>query len=208
MTPDEVRNLLFREKTRRDKQASVGPSELGGCSRRVWHRLNRTPTTNPDTLSLAANFGTAFHSWIEERLAGDPRWLLETRIEREGIRGHIDCYDTETETVIDWKTTKMRSLPYFPSQQQRWQVHVYGWLMSSERPVRDVCLVAFPKDGTDRDIKVHQEPYNPKFAEDALAWLADIRAREAPPRPEKKRSYCRDYCNYYDPSAVVGCPGI
>lgn len=208
MTPDEVRDLLFRERSRRDKQASVGPSELGGCSRRVWHRLQRTPVTNPDTLSLAANFGTAFHSWIEERLADDPRWLLETRIERDGIRGHIDCYDTQTEMVIDWKTTKMRSLPYFPSKQQRWQVHVYGWLMSSERPVRDVCLVAFPKDGTDRDIKVHQEPYNPRIAEDALAWLEDVKARETPPRPEKKRSYCRDYCNYYDPSTVVGCPGI
>lgn len=208
MTPDDVRNLLLREQTRRDKQASVGPSELGGCSRKVWHRLNRTPVTNPDTLRLAAQIGTAFHAWIESRLAGDPRWLLETRIERDGIKGHIDCYDTQEEMVIDWKTTKMRSLPYFPSKQQRWQVHVYGWLMSSQRNVRDVCLVAFPKDGTERDIKVFQEPYRPEIAEDALAWLRNIELLADPPRPEEKRSYCRNYCNYFDPSGVVGCTGI
>jgi len=207
VTPDEVRNLLFRERTRRDKQASVGPSEIGGCRRRVWHRLQGTPTTNPDTFSLASTMGTAFHSWIEARLERDPRWLLETRIERDGIRGHIDCYDTETETVIDWKTTKMRNLVYFPSKQQRWQVQIYGWLMSSRRDVSSVCLVAFPKDGTDADIVTHNEPYNPKIAEEALAWLDEVKALDVAPRPEKDKKFCRHYCNFYDPSAVIGCPG-
>lgn len=207
MTPDEVRSLLFRERSRRDKQASVGPSEIGGCRRRVWHRLQGTPTTNPDTLSLAAQIGTAFHTWIESRLANDPRWLLETRVERDDIRGHIDCYDTQTETVIDWKTTKMRSLPYFPSTQQRWQVQVYGWLMSTLRPVKAVTLVAFPKDGTDRDIVVHSEPYSPLVASQALVWLQDVKQMDAPPLPEKDKKFCRDYCNFYDPSQVIGCPG-
>lgn len=206
MTPEEVRDLLLRDRSRRDKQTAVGPSEIGGCSRKVWHRIQRTPVTNPDTLSMAARMGTAFHSMIEGKLAGNPRYLLETRVQRDGITGHVDCYDTETKQIIDWKTTKLRNLSYFPSKQQRWQVQVYGWLMSSLHPVESVCLVAFPRDGTERDIVAHNEPYAPEIAAEALAWLADIRALQAAPRPEKKRSFCRDYCQFYDPSGVIGCP--
>jgi len=207
MTPDEVRALLFTERTERDKQLSIGPSEIGGCRRKVWHRLRQDPVTNPGTLRQASSMGTAWHSWIEERLAGDPRFLLETRVERDGIRGHVDCFDTERGEVIDWKTIRMSGVPYFPKRQQRMQVQIYGWLMSVEHEVRSVCLVGFVKDATERDLIVHSEPYDEAIALEGLAWLEDVRGRVEAPGPEMPLALCRDYCGYYDPSGFTGCPG-
>lgn len=209
MTPDEVRELLLTRRTARDMQKQVGPSEIGGCRRKVWHRLQGTPITNPGTYRLASSLGTAIHTWIEETLAGDDRFLLETRVERDGIRGHIDCFDLERGMVIDWKTIKLSGVPFFPGTQKRWQVQVYGWLMSSLRPVTSVCLVGIPRDGTDQDIVTHVEPYDERVAREALAWLRDVERMQDPPRPERKaRSFCRHYCGFFDPSEVVGCPGL
>jgi hypothetical protein len=210
VTPEEVRGLLLASRTERDRQRQVGPSEIGGCRRKVWHRVQGTPVTNPGTLRLASSLGTAIHSWIEDTVEGrsEGRYLLETRVERDGIRGHVDCFDTERNEVVDWKTIKLSGIPYFPSRQQVWQVQVYGWLMSSVRTVESVCLVGIPRDGTDRDIVTHVEPYRESVALEALAWLEDVRGRVEAPKPEKKRSFCRDYCGYYDPTEIVGCPGL
>jgi len=208
MTPDEVRELLFRSRTRRDSQREVGPSELGGCRRKVWHRLQRTPTTNPGTERLASSIGTATHTWIEKQLDRDGRFLLETAVTREGITGHVDCFDLERGMVIDWKTLKISGIPYFPSEQYVNQVQVYGWLMSTVHEVKDVCLVGIPKDGTSRDIVTHVEPYDESKALAALNWLEDVRGLEAAPRPEKPKKFCRDYCQFYDPTGVIGCPSL
>jgi len=207
VTPDEVRALLFTERTERDRQTRVGPSEIGGCRRKVWHRLNRTPVTNPGTLRQASSMGTAWHSWIEDRLAKNPRFLLETRVERDGIRGHVDCFDTERGEVIDWKTIKLSGVPYFPKKQQRIQVQIYGWLMSLQHEVRSVCLVGFVKDATERELIVHEEPYDERLALEGLEWLEEVRGMLDAPRPEMPLNLCRDYCGYYDPSGVTGCPG-
>jgi len=209
MTPDEVRDLLLTRRTARDMQKQVGPSEIGGCRRKVWHRLQGTPITNPDTYRLASSLGTAIHTWIEDLLADDDRFLLETAVERDGIRGHIDCFDLERGMVIDWKTIKLAGIPFFPGTQKRWQVQIYGWLMSSLRPVDSVCLVGIPRDGTDQDIVTHIEPYDEGVAREALAWLRDVETMQDPPRPERKaRSFCRHYCGYFDPQEIVGCPGL
>ena len=207
MTPDEIRELLFTERTERDRQTSVGPSEIGGCRRKVWHRLNRTSVTNPGTLRQASSIGTAWHSWIEARLANNPRFLLETTVERDGIKGHVDCFDLEHRQVIDWKTIRMSGVPYFPKRQQRLQVQIYGWLMSQEHEVWSVSLVGFVKDATERELIVHEEPYDPRMAQEGLDWLAEVRGMVDPPKPEMPLNLCRDYCGYYDPTGVVGCQG-
>jgi len=169
MNADEVRSLLLGKKTARSKQRAIGPSEIGGCKRKAWHKIEGTRATNPSTHSLAATLGTAIHSWIEESLRGNPRFLLETEVERDGILGHVDCFDLENGEVIDWKTTTKRNIPYFPSESQRWQVQVYGWLMSQTHDVKSVSLVAIPREGGDMDIVTHTEPYDESVVEEALA---------------------------------------
>ena len=198
----------------RSKQTQVGPSELGGCRRKVWYRLNDQPETNDNELKLSAIMGTAIHAEIEKAIAtADPKgekYWVETSVEYNGMKAHIDLYIPETGDVIDWKTVKVKNLSYFPSLQQRWQVQVYGYLLdkSGKGTPRTVNLVAIARDGDERDVKVHSEPYDPKLAEDALNWLSAIKESADAPEPERDQSYCKFYCKYFDETGEMGCTGL
>lgn len=213
MDKEFVVGLVQDRGSKRSLQKQVGPSEIGGCRRKVWHRLQGTPVVNTDTLLMAAWMGTAIHAAIEKRMKRlDPfesRYLRERRVEFDGLVGHVDCYDMVEREVIDWKTTTKRGLADFPSEQQRWQVQVYGYLLANTGfPVATVTLVGIPRDGNETHIKVHSEPYSENVAREALAWLDAITGwqDEEPPDPEKPARFCRDYCQYYDPEGEVGCP--
>jgi hypothetical protein len=62
MEKDFVLSLMSNKRSARSLQKAVGPSEIGGCRRQVWHRVNSTPVTNVDTLEMAAWMGTAIHT--------------------------------------------------------------------------------------------------------------------------------------------------
>lgn len=198
----------------RSKQTQVGPSELGGCRRKVWYRLNDQPETNENELKLAAIMGTAIHASIEDAIRSvDPdgeKYWVETAVEHSGMKAHIDLFIPESGDVVDWKTVKKSNLTYFPSTQQRWQVQVYGYLLdkSGKGKVQTVNLVAIARDGDERDVRVHSEPYDPSIAEEALNWLAAVKESEVAPDPEKDQNYCRSYCKYFDESGEIGCSGL
>jgi hypothetical protein len=87
---------------------------------------------------------------------------------------------------------------------------VYGYLLDKSgkgKPQR-VSLVAIPRDGDERDIKVHTEPYDESIALEALNWLEAIKEAQEAPAPEREESYCKFYCKYYDASGEVGCVGL
>ena len=196
-------------KRSRSTQVQIGPSELGGCRRKVWYRLNDQPETNDNELKLAAIMGTAIHTEIEKSLSGNPDVMLETEVEYNGMKAHIDCFVPSTGDVIDWKTSKIKNLGYFPSTQQRWQVQVYGYLLAKNgHKVERVSLVAIARDGDERDVKVHTEEYNEAMALEALNWLSAIKESADAPAPEKDESYCKFYCKYYDASGQMGCVGL
>lgn len=196
-------------KKSRSTQVQIGPSEVGGCRRRVWYRLNAQPETNDNQLKLAAIMGTAIHAEIEKALSDNPDVLIETEVEYNGMKAHIDCFVPGTGDVIDWKTSKVRNLGYFPSKQQRWQVQLYGYLLSKNGyVVNRVSLVAIARDGDERDVKVHTENYDESIALEALGWLATVKEAKDAPAPEKDASYCQFYCQYYDASGEMGCDGL
>jgi CRISPR/Cas system-associated exonuclease Cas4 (RecB family) len=206
-----VKALHDKENNRpRSTQVQIGPSELGGCRRKVWYRLNNQPETNENELKLAAIMGTAIHSAIETAFAGNNSIMLETTVEYNGMKAHVDAFLPDSGDVIDWKTVKAKNLSYFPSQQQRWQVQTYGYLIekSGKGKVKTVNLVAIPRDGDERDIKVHSEPYDEKIALEALDWLAAIKESAEAPAPERDESYCKFYCKFYDASGEMGCVGL
>jgi CRISPR/Cas system-associated exonuclease Cas4 (RecB family) len=206
-----VKALHDKENNRpRSTQVQIGPSELGGCRRKVWYRLNNQPETNENELKLAAIMGTAIHSAIENAFAGNNSIMLETTVEYNGMKAHVDAFLPDSGDVIDWKTVKAKNLSYFPSQQQRWQVQTYGYLIekSGKGKVKTVNLVAIPRDGDERDIKVHSEPYDEKIALEALDWLAAIKDSAEAPAPERDESYCKFYCKFYDASGEMGCVGL
>lgn len=212
----DIKELLIKalhekeNKRGRSTQVQIGPSELGGCRRKVWYRLNGQPETNDNEVKLAAIMGTAIHTAIENALADNQEVLLEKTVEYGGMKAHVDCFIPGTGDVVDWKTVKVKNLSYFPSEQQRWQVQVYGYLISKSGlgKVQNVNLVAIPRDGDERDILVHSEPYDEAIALEALNWLEAIRTTQEAPAPERHESYCKSYCKFYDASGEMGCVGI
>lgn len=206
-----VKALYEKENSRgRSIQTQIGPSELGGCRRKVWYKLNAQPKTNGGELKLAAIMGTAIHDTIEKALSNNKEVMLEQTVEHNGMKAHVDLYIPGTGDVVDWKTVKLKNLTYFPSQQQRWQVHTYGYLIeqSGLGKVHNVHLVAIPRDGDERDVKVHSEKYDTSIALEALSWLEAIKTSEVAPEPEKDESYCKFYCKYFDASGEIGCVGL
>lgn len=196
----------------RSNQRKIGPSEIGGCRRKVWMRFNQYETTNHNTLRLASIMGTAIHTYIQEAFtAQDPfgeRYMMEQEVADDGMLvGHVDMYDKINYEVIDWKTTKKSNLGYFPSKQQRWQVQLYGYLLElNNYRVDNVTLVAIPRDGDERDIVYHTEPYDIEIAHEALNWLGATLSGEMP-EPEKDPSFCKFYCGFYDETGTKGCAG-
>ena len=208
-------HVLHAQDASRDRslQTEVGPSEIGGCRRKVWYRLNAQPHTNENQSKLAAIMGTAIHAAIEEAIGTlDPEgkeYLVETQVAYGDMKAHVDLFVPSTGAVIDWKTSKIKNLSYFPSNQQRWQVQVYGYLLSKNGyEVKTVNLVAIARDGNEKDVKVHTEPYDETMALAALAWLENVKASKELPAPEKDASFCKDYCQYYDATEQMGCGGL
>jgi hypothetical protein len=200
----------------RSKQVKIGPSAIGGCRRRVYHNIMRTPTTNDTTMnSLPAIMGTYIHAGIAEAITReDPfgdNFLIEQQFETEKITGNVDLFIKDIGLVVDWKTTKVKSMRYSPSKSNIYQVQVYGWILEQNgHKVNEVALVYIPRDGDIADIRVHREAYSEEIALEGLKWLDEIYnivdASAQPPAPEEKVFFCSRYCSYYDPTGEIGCP--
>lgn len=214
---NDLVKMITSDKTKRSRQEMIGPSEIGGCRRRFWYRVNKQTPTNDQTLSLAAWMGTAIHSRIESELRKQDPWAERYEIEVEvenpkllgvGLRGHVDLYVPADRLVVDWKTTTKKNLSKFPSQQQRWQVQLYGYLLNGAgRPVDEVALVAIARDGNENDVVMHREPYSQEVAENALEWAMSVLEDADLPPADMPVYFCRDYCKFYDPSGYIGCEG-
>jgi len=184
MTVTDPKELLLTAlragdaKRSRSTQVQIGPSEVGGCRRKVWYRLNDQPETNDNELKLAAIMGTAIHAEIERALADNPDVLIETEVEHNGMKAHIDCFVPSTGEA------------------------------NNGYAVNRVSLVAIARDGDERDVKVHTEDYNESIALEALGWLAAVKEAKEAPAPERDASYCQFYCKFYDATGEMGCVGL
>ena len=186
----------------RSLQTEIGVSQIGGCRRQVWLQLQGTPKTNP-TIQLPSLMGTAIHKLIEDAFAQISwgEYQQELEIIYDGLMGHVDLYVKGEGAVVDWKTITKSKLAKFPSFQQRWQVHLYGYLLTMNgNPVKTVELVAIPRDADERSIISHKEEYSPEIAAEALAWLEDVKGRTSAPPPENYKAFCSLYCGYYGES--------
>lgn len=212
-----IKSLTSYDRSRdRSKQEEIGPSAVGGCKRQAYFIIKKHPVTNPDTEDLAAIMGTFIHAGIAEVMKredpfGDNFLIEQEFVVPDVLMGHCDLFIKDEGLVIDWKTTLKKSLRYFPSEQQRWQVQLYGWLISQNGyQVNNVSLGVIPRDGKKEEIRDHVEPYDEKIAHQALAWIDEIRVRadnDDMPAAEKWAGYCASYCKYFDATGEVGCPG-
>jgi hypothetical protein len=207
--------VAFDSQRDRSQQVEVGPSAIGGCRRQVYHILKQSPKVNSDTEPLASILGTFIHAGIAEAIKReDPfgdNFIIEQEVTFGNLKGHVDLFIKDLGMVVDWKTTKKTALRYFPKLQQRMQVQVYGYLLAQNgHEVKNVSLVAIPRDGIMNEIRAHVEPYDEALALEGLAWLNDLRALVAlngpAPEPTERLNFCASYCDYYDPTGEVGCP--
>ena len=121
-------------KRSRSTQVQIGPSEVGGCRRKVWYRLNDQPETNDNELKLAAIMGTAIHAEIEKALADNKDVLIETEVEYNGMKAHVDCFVPAT--AVAMKGSKKGSGPCLSSSQSHHRCQV----QSSQRVLSYRCI--------------------------------------------------------------------
>ncbi len=213
-----IRSLRdYHSKRERTQQIEVGPSSAGDCTRKVWHLYRQTPVTNESDI-LASLLGTFIHTGIEAAITSEDPFgddlLREFEVEHDGLKGHIDLYVFTWEAINDWKTTQKKNLKNFPSQQNLYQIHIYGYLaIKNGKKVKMVALTVIPRDGRLDEIVEYVAPYDESIALEGIAWLKNVEdwanSDRRPPPPERSaKNFCSNYCDFYDESALIGCPGI
>lgn len=76
----------------RSRQKKVGASEIGVCRRRAGYSHHGTPISNPENVSgVAAINGTWIHKGGLAAMRREWGALIETRVENDIVRGHVDA---------------------------------------------------------------------------------------------------------------------
>lgn len=177
----------------RSRQVAIGPSEIGvPCDRRLAYSLVNAPPQPWPGVKWAPLLGTAVHALIADALrdandrAGRVRWLVEQRVVADRqVDGSCDAYDTDTDTVIDWKlvgkSTADKARRGGPGDQYEAQAHIYGrgWQRIGRDP-RWVRIVFLPRwSSSITDAYEWTAPYSRLSAERALTRRSDVAARAA-----------------------------
>jgi hypothetical protein len=217
----------------RSMQKAIGPSEIAvPCDRRLAYRLRDTPVHGDGRVPWAPMVGTAVHALLAEALtadnerAGRQRWLVEQRVHPDPtVSGSCDAYDTDTDTVVDWKVVGPTRLDGYrrhgPGQQYEGQIHIYGrgWQRAGRTP-KWVRIVFLPRSTDFDDAYEWTAPYSRQHADAALDRLFRITTLlsalgvDADPGlwaavPATPSRNCR-WCPYYrrdKPADQTGCPG-
>lgn len=232
----ELEGILARHEAAkpRSQQTALGPSEVGvECQRALAYRLLNTTEKPDDRLPWAPIVGTAVHAAIAEALEaenerlGRQRWIVENRVHpTDDLSGSCDAFDSDTNTVIDWKAVGEKSLAKLQhemSPEYETQAHIYG--LGYENAGHKVewvriCLLA----RASHDFRLSREwtrPYDRGHAERALARVKETRQlivglrlvqgdanwSKVPGQSSKPCSWCR-YFRAGDRPTRAGCPGV
>lgn len=216
----------------RSQQEQIGPSEIGTpCTRKLGHKLAGTAPVNTVSDGWRATVGTAVHAWLAGMLErantmlGQRRFLVEHtvtpgEIGNDEFDGSCDCYDTETDTVVDWKivgpTSLKRVKTHGPSVTYRTQLHAYarGWQREGKN-VKHVAIYTLPAAGDFRQASFWSEPYDETVATQAIQRVSDVHSlvhtggRSVLGLLPTADDHC-SHCPYYQPNArdlTVACPG-
>ena len=192
----------------------IGPSGVGTeCDRRLAYALTDVPAVNDTQDPLKANIGTAFHSFLEDGVAGvDPRsrrYLREQSVEYRGCKGTADLYDRREKIVTDWKTSQLAKVKQIakqgPTQQQISQVMIYAaGLIAQGEPVEYVSLVFIPTNGTMLDIHTWVAPFDRSVADAAIdraQAIKDDALFNGVETVERYPSRLCGWCPYFNPES-------
>lgn len=229
-TLGELRGVLidYEHQRPRSQQTALGPSELGTpCAQQIARKLVAGPQPPAQEPAWAPFQGTAVHNSMADVIRfwnareGRERWLPIARLEvAPGITGEADAYDTDHETVVDWKHVGVTALKELRdrgtvSPEYRVQAHLYGrGYALLGRPVRAVRLVLLSRSWKFDDSEEWTEPYDEDVALAAIERYEGIRARLArgvpvtaiPATPSSKCWWC-PFRRNGQPMDEHGCPG-
>lgn len=191
-TLHELRGVLidYEHQRPRSQQVALGPSELGTpCAQQIARKLVDPVRSRPHEPLWASFQGTAVHGLMDKVIAfwnaqeGRERWLPIARLQvADGITGEADAYDTDHETVVDWKHVGVTALKELRdkgtvSPEYRVQAHLYGrGYALLGRPVRAVRLVLLSRSWKFDDSEEWTEPYNEALALEAIERYRQIKA--------------------------------
>jgi len=215
----------------RSVQATIGPSELGSlCDRRIAYRLAGTPEVNWWSDPLPAIVGTAVHGWLENAIKKFQevhfmdRWMTEITVQPDPlVKGHVDLYDRDLSSIIDWKTVSPTKLKAWkasgPPEHYKDQVNLYGrGALNQGLAVSKVILVAVPRSGWLRDMQIWVDEYRPERAQAALDRMYaiantmikagdDLSFEDIPSVPSGECSFCPWYRGGSGRASMSGCSG-
>lgn len=181
------------ERTERDIQQGIGPSEIGDpCDLCVGRALARrypglwgsTPLHVPTSFSLKAWVGTSIHRQLEEALrlpgAEKEKTVRITRLEEYGgIKGHADLIWDHI--VLDYKSSDKAKIDQIRLNGPSWRytaqinLYAYGLTQNHDYPVDHMCLFFIPRDSNRiRDAFPLFMEYRADYAALALARLEHI----------------------------------
>lgn len=178
---------LLNAETARDRQRSIGPSQIGDpCLRHLAYALV-SETDVPQKYWLGAVIGTAIHALLEERVGDREGAIVEEKVyigELEGygtINGSADLVLEDEKLLIDWKTTsrpkikKLKDFVYgvkdddasrYTMQKYLAQTQLYAWgLNRSGIEVDKIAICFINRDGTcETDVWTYDLAYDEAFA--------------------------------------------
>jgi len=186
----------------RSLQKTLGPSEIGhGCSRRLAYSVARPDMTEEKKIlpyfkmdPWPSIMGTAGHAWLAEAVElenvrlGYERWISETKVtawdDVEGGIGTCDLYDTQSESVFDFKingpTQFKKYVKNGPSKTYIGQVNVYGkGYKQRGRVVRKVGVLFIPRAGLLRDAHLWMDDFDEALADslhDQVKLITEVTA--------------------------------
>lgn len=169
--------LAWAAKRTAERKPGISMSTLGSCRKKVGYLLAGTPPSNPGE-SVQAAIGSATHEKIAD-IAREmfPNDLIEFPVEFAGIRGTLDRYDAETQTVVDTKTTSEHWLGHLKlhgaDHQHVWQASMYGaGVIATGRKVKYISIHYLCRDTGEEWIWT--KPFDPMDVRDALEWLQNV----------------------------------
>jgi hypothetical protein len=194
-----IRDALLRQP--RSLQKEIGPSEIGTtCTRQLVRKLAGQQLPS-DRIMWPAYIGTCVHAGLAaavENSSGNSealvqaRYLVEHEVEIATVRGrlikgHVDVFDIDSGTVIDWKIVGKSSLARYrahgASEQYRVQAHLYAYGFAQlGYVVRNVMVVFLPREGDLAIDKIGRatgsyvwsQAFDPRIAEQALSRMAGL----------------------------------
>jgi len=203
MRTDEL--LLEWDRRRpRSKQVEIGMSDLGVCRRRAGYTLANTPHSNPGS-AIRAVMGTVLHDGVaevcrqlqDEGLLPDG-WLIEHTVSFAGVLGHLDRYESDSQTLVDVKSTGHRWLEhvkvYGPPRHDLWQSNLYtAALVTNGHPVAIIAIDYLCRDCG--ELYRWSDAPDPEYVRAALNWLKEVRETDLEWLPrdyEPHTAFCRE----------------